>query len=229
MNRTTRSAGLAFFVVAVLVSTPVFPGHGAVTGVIDQEGATEAMTMPRKSRVPVQALKFRTAQEVTLQGRSLQVAPGRFPDTVTATSGLAAASAQTSSGRVWVMAMRDGMAPDDFAKAGFKSTALSFSGTDTIRGVTATSEIVVRGLELGGDGPALAVFAIGVYRNGELVASGRAMINRPGTFTATTSPVDLAPGAAYHLEACMSVVTRNAAGSRGVVSDAEVREIGWSF
>jgi hypothetical protein len=229
MNRIALSAGLAFCVVAALGSAPVLPGHGTVTGFLDQEAAKEATAVPRISRVPAQVRKFRTAKEVTLQGKSLQVAPGRFPDTVIMTTGLAAASAQKMSGRVWAMAMRDGMAPDDVAKAGFKSPALSFSGTDAIRGATATSEVVIGGLELGGDGPALAVFSIGVYKDGALVASGRAMVDRPGTFTATTTPVDLVPGAAYHLEACLSVVTRNSAGSRGVVSDAEIREIRWSF
>lgn len=229
MKHPVRTVGVALLVAAALGPGALWPGHGAMAGAPGQEASTEAVAVPRVSRVPAQVRTFRTAKDMTSQSKSLQIAPGRFPDAVIETSGLAGASAQKMSGRVWVMAMRDGMAPEDFAKAGFKSPALSFGGTDAIRGVTATSEVVIGSLELGGEWPALAVFAIGLYRNGVLVASGRAMLDRPGTFRATTSPVDLAPGASYHLEACLSVVPRSAASSRGVVPAAEIKEIRWSF
>jgi len=96
-------------------------------------------------------------------------------------------------------------------------------------GVTATSEVVIRGLDIGVENPALAVFAIGVYKDGVLVASGRAMVNRAGTYTATISPVDLVPGVAYHFESSLAVVTRNSPGSRGMAYDAVIKEIRWSF
>lgn len=230
MNRIVRSLGLVIALMSVCGSASVLCGPGdANGGVLGQEAKTEAVAAPRISRAPLQVRKFRTAQDVVLQSGSLQSAPGRFPDTVIQASGLAASSAQKMSGRVWVMAMRDGMAPDDHAKAGFVSPALSFGGTAPVPGVTATAEIVVRKVEIGWESPALIVFSIGVYRNGELVSSGRAMIDRPGTYPATSTPVDLAPGATYHVEASLSVVTRDATGSRAMVSDAEIRDIRWSF
>jgi hypothetical protein len=144
-------------------------------------------------------------------------------------SGLAAATADRMNERVWVMAMWDGLSPDDHAKGGFKNTAFSISGAEAIRGATATATVIVRSLELGGGSPPAAVFALGIYRDGELVASGRAMVNARGTYTATTTPIDLSPGARCHVEAGLTMVARADIGSRGMVSDPEITGIRWSF
>jgi hypothetical protein len=214
---------LIFWSVAALVFS-----YGKA-GDIGQISASAQKELQRFSRVPAKVRTFRTAKEVTISTLSPRLPEGRFPETAISTSGLAAATADRMNGRVWVMAMSDGLSPEDYADAGFKSTAFSFSGSETIRGATATATILVRRLELEGESHPLAVFALGIYKDGNLVASGRAMVDARGTYTATTTAIDLSPGARYHVEARMHLVTRTGVGSRGMVSDAEITEIRWSF
>jgi len=132
-------------------------------------------------------------------------------------------------GRLWMLAMKDGISPDDFADAAFKGQAFSFGGTDTIRGATASATIAVRKIELQGDEPGYAVFSIGIYKDDSLVASDRKFLTASGTYSVTTTSVDLLPGAHYHVEAGLTILPRGSNGSRVIVSDAEVTEIRWSF
>lgn len=195
----------------------------------DQKPESVQAEPPRLSRAPAQVRSFRTAKEATISMRSFRIPEGRFPETELRTSGLAAASADRMNGRIWVMAMRDGLSPEDYADAGFKGPAFSFSGADTIRGATATATIIVRRLQLEGDVTPYAVFAIGIYKDGSLAGSGRVFLTSSGTYTVTTTPVDLSPGARYHVVAGLTMLTRTGSGSRGMVSDAEITEIRWSF
>jgi hypothetical protein len=217
------SGALVFWSLAALMFS------NANVGGVDKKTESAQKERPRFSRVPAQVRTFRTAKEVTISMTSLRPPEGRFPETAVTTSGLGAATADRMNGRVWVMTMWDGLSPEDYADAGFKSTAFSFSGTETIRGATATATIIVRSLELEGESTPIAVFALGIYRDGDLVASGRAMVSARGTYTATTTPIDLSPGSRYHVEAGLTMVTRARIGSRGMVSDAEITEIRWSF
>jgi len=211
------------------LSLAVLMASNANAGRADQKPESVQAEPARLSRAPAQVRSFPTAKQAMISMRSFHVPEGRFPETDVETSGLAAATADRMNGRIWVMAMRDGLSPDDYAGAGFKGPAFSFSGADTIRGATATATIVVRRLQLEGDVPPYAVFAIGIYRDGSLAASGRVFVTSSGTYAATTTPVDLSPGARYHVAARLKMVTRAGSGSRGMVSDAEITEIRWSF
>lgn len=229
MKSCFKVSFIIFGVALVLWPFATLRTSPANAGRADQETGSSQAELSRFSRAPAQVRTFRKASEVVTMMQSVSLPGGRFPESSLRTSGLAAASADRMNGRVWVMAMRDGLSPDDYATAGFKSPAFSFSGTDMIRGATATATIVVRRLELEGAVAPYAVFAIGIYKDGSLASSGRAFLTGSGTYTATTTPVNLSPGAQYHVETTLNILTRTGVGSRGMLSDAEITEIRWSF
>lgn len=229
MKPNSKVFFLVFGVALVLWLLAPFMAIHANASRVDQKAESAQAERPRFSRAPAQVRTFRTANEVATLVRSVRPPEGRFPETELRTSGLASASADRMNGRIWVMAMRDGLSPDDYADAGFKSPAFTFSGADTIRGATATATIIVRRLELEGDVIPYTVFAIGIYKDGSLAANGRVFLTSGGTYTVTTTPVDLSPGASYHVEAGLTMLARSGVGSRGMVSDAEITEIRWTF
>lgn len=229
MRPGTRT--LAFVAAGAAIWALMIPGGaGSQTVAAGQEGGPARFEQLRFSRPPAQALKFRTAKEAKVGLVNLRLPKDRFTEkTEQYVEGFAAISGDETTGRIWAMAILRGSSEVPYASCGFKAQAFDFGGAGALKGGKATANIDIRRLEISDKTKFRLILTVAIWKDGEVVARGTTDLKGNGKFSATTDPVDLAPGSTYHVSGHLTIIGRSGVGEYVVVTDAQLMSVKWSF
>ena len=175
------------------------------------EAAEVRLLVPNKSTLPRRIVRF--VKQLP--------PPQAYPETYISLSGVAGANADIRTNRVWVVVLNNGLAPDDQAAAGFKTTGLRNTGPSPQSGVTVT--VTVNILKKQGD----FRLVLAIYKDGFFMISVANDIQRLGIRSQTTSAFTMDPNHDYHAVAYIVCFPR--VESQVVSGIAEITDLRFQF
>lgn len=192
----------------------------------------ERLYLPTRSSVPRQILSFRTREEAIKKLKKeeqpiLSPKSHMYAENYILAQGVAGANADTRNGRVWAVAMYDGLDPYDLAHAGFKSIGLRNIGSSRQAGVTV--KVTANILNLTAQEPHAALCIL-IFEDGRPIRNKIQYFKMPGSqvVSLTSDPFMMFPNHNYYALALISISGKPKAG-RAVSVIADIIDIKWKF
>lgn len=183
---------------------------------------TAPKTAPKPA--PRLILEFNTIEE--LQQLLLQQEEEQeqaYPESYIMPQGVAAANADTMTGRVWAVALCDGLDPFDVARVGFKTITLRNTGSFSQTGVTVTVTANILEIQY------IVDLVVDIYKDGRFLLAGvNRVIRDEGSVSAISESFTMEPNHDYYaigVILCYSEKVPNRVAS--VI--AEITDIGWNI
>lgn len=173
---------------------------------------------PKRSSPPLRIHKFDTRRKAKEIPKSEM-----YPKNYIEQKGLASANANTSNGKIWVIAMNDGTDPRDFAQAGFWTNGFQNVGPIPEQGVTVTATVNVirwqRDFQL----------RICIYSDEEILDMFYKNINSVGNISLTTDPFSLETNKVYSALVLIYPRPYDLIIDQDYAIVAEITDISWNF
>lgn len=192
----------------------------------------EEFNLPTKSSIPRQILSFRSRKEAISKLKKekqpiLSPKSLRYAENYILANGVAGANADTSNGRVWAVAMDDGLDPPDWALSGFKPIGLHNIGSS--RQIRVAVNVTANILNLTVQEPYSALCVL-IFEDGRQIRKKKQYFKKPGSqiVSVTSEPFLMLPNHKYHTLGLIAIMGRPKA-DRAVSVKADIIDIKWKF
>lgn len=214
-----RKMPLVFLLCVLLLGLSGIIIQGGHVQEVERERRVERqIERPKRSSPPLRIHKFDTRRKAKEIPKSEM-----YPKNYIEQKGLASANANTSNGKIWVIAMNDGTDPRDFAQAGFWTNGFQNVGPIPEQGVTVTATVNVirwqRDFQL----------RICIYSDEEILDMFYKNINSVGNISLTTDPFSLETNKVYSALVLIYPRPYDLIIDQDYAIVAEITDISWNF
>lgn len=214
-----RKMSFVFLLCVLLLGLSGIIIQGGQVQQVERERRVERqIERPKRSSPPLRIHKFISRKEAKEIPKS-----EKYPKNYIEQNGLASANANTSNGKIWVIAMNDDTDPRDYAHAGFWTNGFQNVGPTPEQGVTVTATVNVihwqRDFQL----------KICIYSDEQIDMYYLKNIYSVGNISLTTDPFSMEPNKVYSALVFIRPRLYDTIIDQENAIVAEITDISWNF